>query len=188
MNIKLVFDDFRRQTLREIDYISEARFAHSQYQTYQKHPHLIIPKTYLDLCSRHVIVQEYIDGLPITDLLRLKNKKPQIDLRAHVTKELSSDLVKQLQTLGYELLWGTFHYNQVMGDPHPGNVILLKNNRIALIDFGIAANSSRDPVAYLQLLKAYHALSQGKVDPQDIFSASLRFFGARSLFGLDQAQ
>ena len=177
LNIKLVFNDFRTQTLREIDYVSEARFAHSQYQTYRKHPHLVIPKTYLDLCSRHAIVQEYIDGRPITDLLRLKNKKPKIDLQAYVAKELGSDLVKQLQILGYELLWGTFHHSQVMGDPHPGNVILLKDNRIALIDFGIAANSSQDPVAYLQLLKAYHTLSQGKVDPQDIFSASLRFFG-----------
>ena len=177
LNVKLVFDDFRNQTLREIDYVSEARFANQQYLTYRRHPQLVIPKTFLTLCSQNVIVQEYVDGLPIIDLLRLKSKQPQADLVAHVAKKLDSELVKQLQVLGYELLWGTFHHSQVMGDPHPGNVILLKNNRIALIDFGIAARSSQDPIAYLNLLKAYHALVQGKVDPQDIFSASLRFFG-----------
>ena len=177
LNIKLVFEDFKNQTLREIDYVGEARFADQQYQTYSGHPSLVIPKTHLKVCSRHVIVQDFVDGIPITDLLRLKNKKPKTDLKAYVDEKLGSDLVKQLQMLGYELFWGTFHYNQVMGDPHPGNVILLRKNRVALIDFGIAARSSQDPVAYLQLLKAYHALVQGKVDPQDIFSASLRFFG-----------
>ena len=177
LNIKLVFEDFRNQTLREIDYISEARFADQQRQTYADHPLLVIPETHLDLCNRHVIVQDFVDGISITELLRLKNRKPKTDLQAHVAKKLGSELVKQLQTLGYELVWGTFHYTQVMGDPHPGNVILLPKNRIALIDFGIAARSSQDPVAYLQLLKAYYALIQGKVDPQDIFSASLRFFG-----------
>ena len=177
LNIKLVFEDFRSQTLREIDYVAEARFAHQQYQTYANHPALVIPETHLELCSRNVIVQDYVDGIPVTELLRLKNKKPKADLEAYVAEKLGSDLVKQLQLLGYELFWGTFHYTQVMGDPHPGNVILLRKNRIALIDFGIAARSSQDPVAYLQLLKAYYALVQGKVDPQDIFSASLRFFG-----------
>ena len=177
LNIKLVFEDFKSQTLREIDYVGEARFADQQYQTYAKHPALVIPKTHLEVCSRHVIVQDFVDGIPVTDLLRLKNKKPKTDLEAYVAEKLGSDLVKQLQMLGYELFWGTFHHNQVMGDPHPGNVILLEGDRVALIDFGIAARSSQDPVAYLQLLKAYYALVQGKVDPQDIFSASLRFFG-----------
>ena len=177
LNVKLVFDDFRNQTLREIDYVSEARFANQQYLTYRHHPQLVIPETFLKLCNRTLIVQEYIDGPPVTDLLRLKSRQPDVDLVAHVKKELGSDLIKQLKVLGYELLWGTFHHSQVMGDPHPGNVILLKNNRIALIDFGIAASSSQDPTAYLNLLKAYNALVRGKVDPQDIFSASLRFFG-----------
>ena len=145
--------------------------------TYEDHPQIVIPQTHLNMCTEDIIVQEYIDGIPITQLLRLREKDPKADLKTYVKKELNSDLVKQLQTLGYELLWGTFHHSQVMGDPHPGNVILQRDNKIALIDFGIAASSSKDPSAYLKLIKAYHALSRGKFDPQDIFSASLRFFG-----------
>ena len=177
LNIKLIFKDFKNQTRREIDYVNEAKFAHQQYLTYKKHPLLIIPRTYTDLCTKEIIVQEYIEGIPITQLLRLKEKKPKTNLKTYVKKELGSDLVKQLQTLGYELIWATFHHEKVMGDPHPGNVILLKKNKVALIDFGISAQSSRDPIAYLRLIKAYHALSRGKLDPQDIFSAGLRFFG-----------
>lgn len=177
LNVKLIFEDFKTQTLREIDYIAEANFANSQYKTYEKHQALVIPKTYLDLCTKEIIVQEYIDGISITKLLRLKDKNAKVDLKAYIKKELDSDLLKQLQELGYELLWGTFHHPQVMGDPHPGNVILLKDNKIALIDFGIAASSSKDPSAYLRLIRAYYALSLGKLDPQDVFSASLRFFG-----------
>lgn len=177
LNVKLVFEDFRNQTIREIDYVREAEFAQSQFITYKDHPLLIIPETHMDLCTKEIIVQEYIDGISITQLLRLKDKDPKINLAAHVKKKLGSNLVEQLQALGHELIWGMFHYSQIMGDPHPGNVILLKEGKIALIDFGIAANSSKDPVAYLKLIKAYHALTCGELNPQDVFSASLRFFG-----------
>ncbi len=177
LNVKLIFEDFKNQTIKEIDYVAEAEFAEDQFLTYKNHPLLVIPKTHIDMSTKEIIVQEYIDGIPITQLLRLKDKNPEVDIPAYVKKELKSNLIEQLQVLGFELVWGMFHYNQIMGDPHPGNVILLKNNKIALIDFGIAAASSKDPVAYLRLIKAYHALTRGKLDPQDIFSASLRFFG-----------
>ena len=177
LNLKLVFEDFRNQTLQEINYASEAEFADRQYATFKKHAKLVIPRTHLELCTKEIIVQDYVDGLSVTHLLRMQEKDSELDLCKYVKEKLNSNLEEQLKTLGYELLWGTFHHKQVMGDPHPGNVILLRNDKIALIDFGIAARSSQDPVAYLKLIKAYYALTCGKVDPQDIFSASLRFFG-----------
>lgn len=176
-NLQLIFEDFKKQTLKEIDYVTEAEFAHQQYMTYQDHPKLVIPRTYLDLCTPEIIVQDYIDGLAVADLLKLKEENPRLDLKKHVKEELGSDMLDQLQVLAYEIIWGAFHHPLIMGDPHPGNVILLKDDKIALIDFGIMAKSSQNPAAFLKFIKAYHSLFQGEFNPQEIFAASFQFFG-----------
>lgn len=176
-NMKLVFEDFRRQTLNEIDYKAEAEFAVSQYKAYKDHSHLVIPKTHTELCTEEIIVQEYIEGISVADILKLKEKTPNFDVKAYVKKHLNSEIVAQLQCLAEEILWGAFHHPFIMGDPHPGNVILLKNDKIALIDFGIKAKSSQNPAAFLKFITAYHSLCAGQFKPQEIFLSSLQFFG-----------
>ena len=64
-----------------------------------------------------------------------------------------------------------------MGDPHPGNVILQKNNKFALIDFGIAAQGVREQAAFLELLKSLDKLSRGEFDIKNVFLAGFQFFG-----------
>ena len=177
LNVKLILKDFAQQTLQEIDYLNEAQFANEQYLTYKDHPQLVIPKTHLELCTKEIIIQNYVDGLAITNLLRLKEAQPDFNARAYVKKQLKSDLIAQLQVLAYEIFWATFDQPKVMGDPHPGNVILLPNDQIALIDFGVIAHSTPNATAYFKLLKAYHALFQDDVDLEEIFLSNFQFFG-----------
>ena len=176
-NLKLIFADFKKQTLNEINYKAEVSFANQQYLTYKDHPSLVIPQTYVELCTDEIIVQEYIDGIACANLLKSKERDPDFDIKAHIKKELNSNIVVQLQNLAAEILWGAFHHPFIMGDPHPGNVILLKNDKIALIDFGIKAKSSQNPAAFLKFITAYHTLCQGEFKPQEIFLSSLQFFG-----------
>ncbi|MCY3804347.1 MAG: AarF/UbiB family protein [Candidatus Saccharibacteria bacterium] len=186
LNVRAIFNDFKKQTLHEIDYITEAEFADEQYHIYKDHPKLVIPKTYLELCTDEVIIQDYVKGLSVTKLLKLKEKKSDLDLKDYVKKEFQSDLVKQLQILAFEILWATFHQPSVMGDPHPGNVIIMDNNQIGLIDFGIKAQSSKYPVAYLKFIKAYNQLDEKNFNLEEFFVASLQFFGRDLYLALDK--
>ena len=176
-NLKLIFEDFKRQTLNEINYKAEVDFANQQYLTYKDHPFLVIPQTHVDLCTDEIIVQEYIEGIACADILKIKEKDPEFQIKAYVKNKLNSDIVLQLQHLATEILWGAFHHPFIMGDPHPGNVILLQDNKIALIDFGIKAKSSQNPAAFLKFITAYHTLCKGEFNPQEIFLSSLQFFG-----------
>ena len=107
-NLRLIFADFKKQTLNEINYKAEVSFANQQYITYKDHPSLFIPQTYTELCTDEIIVQEYVEGIACANLLKSKERDPKFDVKAYVKKELNSDIVFQLQNLATEILWGSF--------------------------------------------------------------------------------
>jgi len=72
INVDDAINDFKRSTLRETDYVFEAQFADELYQAYKNHPHFVIPKTYTHLCTPNIIVQEYLGGISVAQLLKLK--------------------------------------------------------------------------------------------------------------------
>lgn len=167
--------DFRRATLAETDYISEAHFADRLHKDYSSNPQLVIPKTYLNLCTSNLIVQEYIGGLSLAKLLELQ-AAAQIDLAAYVREQLGSNIILQLQYLGIALLSGAFEHSRIMGDPHPGNIRLLADNKIALIDFGIAARAPRDKGPFFGLIQEWSRLYNGQEDIAGLFEQYMRFF------------
>lgn len=183
-NMNTAFNEFSAQTLRETDYLAEAEFADEQYLTYRDHPKLVIPKTYLDLSTRQIIVQEYIGGVSGAELV--KANQTGANLKGYIRDQVGSDLVEQLQTLAYELIWGTFHLPRVMGDAHPGNVKFLADNKIALIDFGISAQSCSNQGAYLAMLREYNRLIGGSYDIAGLFASSMRLFGSDLYRALNQ--
>ena len=174
-NLDGAFEEFASQTLKETDYISEAEFANEQYLAYKHHPQLVIPRTYLELSTQQIIVQEYIGGISGAQLI--SQMTTGADPKQYIEQHLGSDLVNQLQTLAYELLWGTFNLPRIMGDAHPGNVKFLANNQIALIDFGISAQACSNQPAYLSMLREYNQLSKGNFNIANLFSSSMRLFG-----------
>jgi len=176
VNMNDIIGEFRRATLRETDYREEAAFAHELYQVYKNHPTFIIPETYVELCTDHIIVQEYVDGISAAQLLKLQEQG--VDPHAYVKETLGSDLDQQLITLGFESLNGIFNMPRIQGDPHPGNVKLLTGNRVGLIDFGISAHSPENKAAFFGLLQEWNKLYQGDHDVASLFEQFIRFFVA----------
>lgn len=167
-------EEFRTSTLRETDYVHEAEFANELYEAYKGHPKLFIPKTYLELCTDNLIVQEYVDGLSVAKLIKLKSQG--VDPKAYVKETLGSDLDDQLIMLGYEAIMGVFKLPRVMGDPHPGNIRLMHDNRVGIIDFGISAKTPEDKSAFFGLIEAYDKINKGSMDVAGMFERSLHFF------------
>lgn len=167
--------EFRQATLSETDYIGEAQFAHELYEAYKSNPHLVIPETYMDLCTPHIIVQEYIGGVSGAELLRLKESHG-VDIYKYVEEKLGSNLELQLEKLGTELLAGAFDLPRIQGDPHPGNIRFLPNNQVGLIDFGISAPSPRNKAAFYGLLSEWGRMYGNTGSIGNMFEQFMRFF------------
>lgn len=166
--------DFSDATMNETDYRGEVIFALELYDHYKKSGELYIPETFPELCTDNIITQEYVSGISVAQLLSLKDQG--VDVKEYVRSQIGSDLEKQMELLGYELLKGAFDGRRIQGDPHPGNIRLLPNNQVGLIDFGISASPPDDKPAFFALIEAYSGLFSGKQTIADLFDKTLRFF------------
>ena len=123
-----VVAQFRRSLERELDLAVEARHVDRFARNFADDPHILIPKVYWDYTSSLMNVQEYVAGIRGTDLSAIT----AADLDRKVLAARGSDAVLKMI-----LVDGFFH-----ADPHPGNVLYLPGNRIALIDFGMVGRLS----------------------------------------------
>jgi ubiquinone biosynthesis protein len=134
----MAFDEFSRICLLETDYEREIANMHYFGDLYKNHQYVVIPKVYDEYCNKNVIVQDYIEGPTLADLIA--NTKSNEKLSSMVYNLTGSDIWKQIIVAGGEALRTAMTTDYVFGDPHPGNIILLSENKIALIDFGIILN------------------------------------------------
>ena len=123
-----VVSQFRRSLERELDLAVEARNIDRFARNFAHDPHILIPKVYWDFTSSLMNVQEYVAGIRGTDVPAIA----AADLDRKVLAARGSDAVLKMI-----LVDGFFH-----ADPHPGNVLYLPGNRIALIDFGMVGRLS----------------------------------------------
>jgi ubiquinone biosynthesis protein len=123
-----VVAQFRRSLERELDLAVEARHVDRFARNFADDPHILIPKVYWDFTSSLMNVQEYVAGIRGTDLPAITAS----DLDRKILAARGSDAVLKMI-----LVDGFFH-----ADPHPGNVLYLPGNRIALIDFGMVGRLS----------------------------------------------
>ncbi len=184
MDLRKPIEDFKNATMRETDYPGEAAFAAEMYHIYKDHAKFIIPETFTGLCTENIIVQEYIDGISAAHLVKVKEQG--FDPRDYVKQYLSSDLDEQLETIGFEYIVGIFALERVQGDPHPGNIRLMKDNKVGLIDFGIYARTPREKPALYGLLKEYHRMYKGELDVAGLFGQFMRFFSPELYLALER--
>jgi ubiquinone biosynthesis protein len=114
--------------LNELDYKAEAQNIDRFYNTYNDDPTLRIPRVYWEYTTKRVIVMEEIDGIPLTNLERLRNEGYDLSAIAQVICDF---YLKQI----FED--GLFH-----ADPHPAN-LLATADQVAVLDFGMVAVLSK---------------------------------------------
>lgn len=166
--------DFIKATLSETDYRAEARFADELYQYYKGHEKFIVPKTFMELCTPNIIVQEYVDGISGAQLIKLKEQgvRPEV----YVLEQLGSNIDDQLETLGFEAINGIFNLPHIQGDPHPGNIRFMTGNRVGLIDFGISAPTPPNKAAFFGLISEWNEMYSGGQNISRLFEQFMRFF------------
>lgn len=143
-----VVEEFRAALARELNYELEAQNLVVLGRNLKEFPHLVVPQPIPDYCTRSVLTMEYVDGDKITALSPLARQ----DLESRVLiEELFKAYLKQV------LVDGLFH-----ADPHPGNIFVTRDGRIALIDLGMAGHTT--PGMQEHLLKLLLAISDGNGD------------------------
>lgn len=174
MNIDQAVKDFIDATLRETDYIAEVQFAKELHEQYKFHPSFIIPETFGDLCTPNIIVQEYIEGISVAQLIKLQAQG--VDPKSYVAETIGSDLDAQLELLGFEAMNGIFNLPRIQGDPHPGNVRLMSGNRVGIIDFGISAVTPKNKAALFGLVDEWNRLYIDSNNIANLWEQFIRFF------------
>jgi predicted unusual protein kinase regulating ubiquinone biosynthesis (AarF/ABC1/UbiB family) len=143
-----ILDEFQKNLLRELDYRQEARNMVELGRNLQDFPLIVVPSPVHDYTTSRVLTMDYVHGRKVTALGPLAHLELDADALA---EELFRAYLKQI------LVDGIFH-----ADPHPGNVFLTDDNRIALIDLGMVGRIS--PEMQEQLLKLLLAMSEGRGD------------------------
>lgn len=159
---------------KETDYAREMCNQQYFYEFYRDDPAIIIPKVYRELSSAWVIVQDFIDGPTLSSVMsRATAEKPATVLAKELT---GSDLVAQVTSLGGKLLYSGMCGEYVFGDAHPGNIVLLANNRVALVDFGVVAGAPSSHKMYHDWVKSYFEILSGRGSYQCLLTTSVACF------------
>ena len=128
LDAKGVLEEFRRTILCELDYREEARNQVALAHQLRDFERIIVPLPIDDFTTERVLTMDYIHGRKITSISPLE--WTEVD-----GVVLGEDLFRAyLQQI---LVDGVFH-----ADPHPGNVFLTPDRRLALIDLGMVGRLS----------------------------------------------
>ncbi|MCX6930035.1 MAG: AarF/UbiB family protein [Verrucomicrobia bacterium] len=143
-----MLEELRRSLWQELDYRQEARNLSTLGANLLEFPRIIVPAPIEDFTTSRVLTMEYIRGKKITELSPLA----LLDFKgADLAEELFHAYLKQI------LVDGFFH-----ADPHPGNVFLTDDHRIALLDLGMVGHIT--PLLQENLLQLLLAVSDGRGD------------------------
>jgi len=126
--VKIV-DEFAKSLEKEIDYTIEASNMERIAQLFLDDPTLYIPKVFRNLTTSQIITMEFVEGIKVSDLQSLSDMGFD---RKRITQRGTDICLTQIFYHGF------FH-----ADPHPGNIFVLPQNVICLIDFGMVGSVDR---------------------------------------------
>jgi ubiquinone biosynthesis protein len=147
-NVAGIVDEFTESLLAEMDYRREAANLRLVGNNLAEFPELVVPCAVEGYTTGRVLTMDYVSGTKVTALSPIM----RVDIDA---KGLADTLVRAY--LKQIVVDGVFH-----ADPHPGNVFVTEDGRLALIDLGMVGRIS--PLMQDRLLKLLLAISEGRGD------------------------
>jgi predicted unusual protein kinase regulating ubiquinone biosynthesis (AarF/ABC1/UbiB family) len=143
-----MLEEFRKSFIREFDYRLEARNLKTLHNNLREFDRIVVPLPINDYTTEKVLTMDYVDGRKFTSLspmAKLEIKGPEL------ADQLFQAYLKQV------LVDGFFH-----ADPHPGNLFLTSDGKIALLDLGMTGlirSGLQD-----KLLQLLHAVSESRAE------------------------
>jgi len=167
-------DEFSRTTIAETDYKREAESGEWLRSYFDQRGTLVIPRSYKELGSRYVLVQDYVPGISLASAMSQQRQGKPID--QVVYEATGSNVWEQLTTLGKEALNAVLYADFQMVDPHPGNIRLLANNKVAMIDFGMMGKAPRNRSAFMNMVGEFIKIYEDRFEPGSFAASMLAFY------------
>lgn len=124
LDLRALADELAEYVCLELDFSREAASTERVRAAFGDDQRVRVPRVFGELSTERILVLEFIDGTPITDIDALR--EADLDLRQVATRvaEIYCAMIFEQ---------GFFH-----GDPHPGNLLARADGSIGLLDFGLA--------------------------------------------------
>ena len=122
-NLPAIMKEFERSIFKELNYMEEVMNIQKITNNFKDDETVSIPQTFNDCCTSKVITMELVDGYELSDLF---GKEVEGIDNKEIAKIGVQSYLKQI------LLDGFFH-----ADPHPGNMFVTKDGKLAYIDWGM---------------------------------------------------
>lgn len=165
-----VIKEFEKSIKKEIDFTIEASNIERFGRNFQDDMTIYVPKVYRDYSTKKILTMEFIDGIKVSNIdaiLGTGNDPKIIGSR-------SADLVlKQVFEHGF------FH-----ADPHPGNILVLNNNVICFLDFGMMGICLPKHKEYLSNI----IVGVVKKDPKIITKSLIKFSYIDNIKNIDELE
>lgn len=169
---------FAEALREELDFHVEARNAAAVAEAMGADSPVCLPRVHVELSTSRVLVSDWLDGVGVRDA------GPLLESLGADRRELARDLLRFFlrQILGEGD--GVFH-----ADPHPGNVMVLRSGRLALVDFGsVGRLAGREQSALRQVLVAVERREAGLLRDAILEIADRRASGDEDLLERALAQ
>jgi predicted unusual protein kinase regulating ubiquinone biosynthesis (AarF/ABC1/UbiB family) len=171
-----MLDGFHEQIGEELDLRNEARaMAHFRKLLAEVNlPKIAVPEVISELSGPNVLTMELFHGVPIDDLTAVTQHG--VDPAPLLEQVLHAFMLTTVR-------WGAFH-----GDLHAGNLFLLSDGRIGVLDWGIVGRL--DPATHWFFVRLLQAMLGEEAAWDDAAAHLVRTYGPamRDALGLDDAQ
>jgi predicted unusual protein kinase regulating ubiquinone biosynthesis (AarF/ABC1/UbiB family) len=146
LDAKAIAHEIRERVMEELDYEYEAQNQRTFARAYRDHPFIYVPEVVTRLSRRRVLVTELVEGMGFEQI-----------------KELPHDQRSRFGEIVFRGSLGSiFHLHHFNADPHPGNYILMADDRVAFIDFGMTKKLDNEQIVLQQ--RAFDAAARN--DPE----------------------
>jgi predicted unusual protein kinase regulating ubiquinone biosynthesis (AarF/ABC1/UbiB family) len=121
LDVKATAEEIRGRIGDELDYELEAQNQRTMARIYRDHPFIVVPDVVSSLSREKVMVSEFVAGSGFDSIKQMPQE----------TRDRVGEIV-------FRFFFGCmYRHRQFSGDPHPGNFLLMRDGRVAFLDFGL---------------------------------------------------
>mgnify|MGYP006281496243 CR=1 FL=1 len=164
-----IAEDFANTLREEMNYLREGRNADRFRENFRREPDIYIPRVYWSHTTRRMLTLERIEGIKIDNI-------EAIDAAGFDRSKIAEHAARlSIQEI---LVDGFFH-----ADPHPGNLVVMDDGALGVMDFGMVGHlSDQDRIDLIRIYTvAVRMDAEGLVDelihigaaPADVDRSSL---------------
>lgn len=122
-NLIKIVEEFDKAIHKELNFLNELSNIERFANNFKNDQTIYVPKVFKNYCSRKILVMEYVEGIKFSEITSIE----KINCNKRVlSKNITNIFLKQI-----------FEYKFFHADPHPGNILLLSNNVICFVDYGM---------------------------------------------------